>query len=506
MVSWKLRIYEPGGSQGREVSADDGLTLGRSSQCKVTLADSYVSGKHAQIVRVGDEFHIEDMGGSNKTTVEGGPVLSKGQRHPLRHGLIFVIGQTRVEVLSTGTQPSVTAARTAILGAPADAEDGMRTQVSPDFGKAGAGAKPAAAARADESTTKVDEPMTARFDPREEKTIAGPMPARSGPAKGNDDDMGATIADAAGWEAAGGRTVTPPSASRTATPSPPPAPAAPVKAAAPAPAPAPPPAPAAAPAAAVRPPSSIQATPPPPVRPQSITDSTSYSATIVHGSEKLNPVATQALLAKARPRLVFANEALHQIVDIATVEFGIGRHKKRDLGFLIDHPTISALHARIVFDGTRYSLEDLGSTNFTFICYGERRERIMANSKRELADETRVIFGGVEALFVFDTDAEGKPISREYVPRALQHLVRKNRITDQQAKKAQLTASEEGRHAGEILIRDRTIGIGQWLDAVEVTRKQEYTAQSVGGMRNAIIALGVLIVVLILVVLYIMMK
>ena len=45
--------------------------------------------------------------------------------------------------------------------------------------------------------------------------------------------------------------------------------------------------------------------------------------------------------------------------------FEIGRSSKSDLP--IDQESISRHHARITFDGTHHSIEDLGSTNGTFV-------------------------------------------------------------------------------------------------------------------------------------------
>lgn len=65
-------------------------TIGRSSSSDVILADASVSGHHAKLVPVGDDFAIRDLGSTNGTTVDGVPLT--GER-PLRGGETILLGE-----------------------------------------------------------------------------------------------------------------------------------------------------------------------------------------------------------------------------------------------------------------------------------------------------------------------------------------------------------------------------------------------------------------------------
>jgi pSer/pThr/pTyr-binding forkhead associated (FHA) protein len=52
------------------------LAIGRQEGLGVTLADDWVSRRHALIRRSGDEFVLEDLGSSNGTYVDGVPIVS----------------------------------------------------------------------------------------------------------------------------------------------------------------------------------------------------------------------------------------------------------------------------------------------------------------------------------------------------------------------------------------------------------------------------------------------
>ncbi len=56
--------------------------------------DSYVSRKHLQIIRQGDQFLIEDLGSSNGTFINEGPRLNPGIQQPLNNGDRVQMGQT----------------------------------------------------------------------------------------------------------------------------------------------------------------------------------------------------------------------------------------------------------------------------------------------------------------------------------------------------------------------------------------------------------------------------
>ncbi len=80
----------------REVAlTKDRETIGRRSHNDVVIDNLAVSGEHAVIVRAGNTTHIEDLGSTNGTTVNGQPI----KRHLLRDGDTIEVGKYRLRYL-----------------------------------------------------------------------------------------------------------------------------------------------------------------------------------------------------------------------------------------------------------------------------------------------------------------------------------------------------------------------------------------------------------------------
>jgi pSer/pThr/pTyr-binding forkhead associated (FHA) protein len=58
------------------------LCIGRSSECEIRLSSTGVSRKHAQIIREGEVFFIEDLGSTNAVLLNN----VKTRRAALKHG------------------------------------------------------------------------------------------------------------------------------------------------------------------------------------------------------------------------------------------------------------------------------------------------------------------------------------------------------------------------------------------------------------------------------------
>ncbi|MCZ6596720.1 MAG: FHA domain-containing protein, partial [Planctomycetota bacterium] len=133
-------------------------------------------------------------------------------------------------------------------------------------------------------------------------------------------------------------------------------------------------------------------------------DSSGYMGTVMGIEAPMDELARLEALEVTRPRLVIVNEAFGRIVDIEKDVFLIGRRKKENPDLLIDDSALSGRHAEIKYDGRRFFLTDLNSTNHTYI--GD--ERLAAESPREIKSDTRIRFGSVEAVFFTDKDSEGR--------------------------------------------------------------------------------------------------
>lgn len=83
-------VEQPGGGpmgalvlqDGRRVElGDNPITIGRLPECDVSLVDSNVSRKHAEVKRHGNDFVIIDLGSTNGTRVNGAWVTAERRLH-----------------------------------------------------------------------------------------------------------------------------------------------------------------------------------------------------------------------------------------------------------------------------------------------------------------------------------------------------------------------------------------------------------------------------------------
>jgi diguanylate cyclase (GGDEF)-like protein len=81
--------------------------------------------------------------------------------------------------------------------------------------------------------------------------------------------------------------------------------------------------------------------------------------------------------------IVIYGPELGKRVSLGTAPFDIGRSSRNDL--FLDQESISRQHARITFDGTSYWVQDLGSTNGTFV----NDERVKEKRLRD-GDQVRI--------------------------------------------------------------------------------------------------------------------
>lgn len=72
--------------------AEHSIALGRSQECDITLLDTNVSRRHAEIRPRGDGFVVVDLGSTNGTRVNGVPVSER----ELRDGDEITLGNTRL--------------------------------------------------------------------------------------------------------------------------------------------------------------------------------------------------------------------------------------------------------------------------------------------------------------------------------------------------------------------------------------------------------------------------
>ncbi len=120
--------------------------------------------------------------------------------------------------------------------------------------------------------------------------------------------------------------------------------------------------------------------------------------------------------------------------DIDKDEFFIGRHFERDL--ILEEETISGKHAKITRIGNRYEIEDLNSTNGTFV----NKKRI---TKQELRTEDTISFHKYDFRFINTEEVARTVISDGSEFRdSFKTVIRKRSKQEKKMKKEQ-----KGRHS-----------------------------------------------------------
>lgn len=139
----------------------------------------------------------------------------------------------------------------------------------------------------------------------------------------------------------------------------------------------------------------------------------------------------------------------------------IGRSQNADVK--LEDGSVSGRHASLFFGGGLCYLEDLKSTNGTWM--GE--DQLASEEPTPLATDQWLRFGGVDALFLGDRDAAGNPIPEERYEMALGRLRRQGRIDADEERKALIELVEGRRHPGQLLIESGKILPIQWAEAYE---------------------------------------
>ncbi len=79
---------EKGDSTGQDYSFSEAFRIGRGSKCQVRLTDSVVSRQHVEILFIGDQLWIQDLGSANGTFIGDRRI----EREPLKSGTRIRLG------------------------------------------------------------------------------------------------------------------------------------------------------------------------------------------------------------------------------------------------------------------------------------------------------------------------------------------------------------------------------------------------------------------------------
>jgi hypothetical protein len=91
-----LVVVEPKDQKGQRYALDAEVTMGRAAGCTITLADNYASQHHARVFRRDEALHVEDLGSTNGTYLNGTKLTSA---MPLKRGDRVKVGATVFEVV-----------------------------------------------------------------------------------------------------------------------------------------------------------------------------------------------------------------------------------------------------------------------------------------------------------------------------------------------------------------------------------------------------------------------
>ncbi len=91
-----LEFLEPDEMAGQRIDVDLAVVIGRGADCDISLADTYLSTRHARIANDAGDLSIEDLGSTNGTYVN--QELLRG-RVLLERGDMIQVGGVLLEVV-----------------------------------------------------------------------------------------------------------------------------------------------------------------------------------------------------------------------------------------------------------------------------------------------------------------------------------------------------------------------------------------------------------------------
>ncbi len=163
---------------------------------------------------------------------------------------------------------------------------------------------------------------------------------------------------------------------------------------------------------------------------------------------------------KAEARLIVALEGRREVFPINGREIKIGREGDNHLN--IPHPSISISHAKILWTGEGFSIEDLGSATGTRVDDGP----IAPHASRRLRPHAVIRLGDVPCLFLArEPTPWGQREPEADAAQATHYLVRKRWISKRHARGALARAKGDTLALAETLVLTGLISPDQWSEA-----------------------------------------
>ena len=164
-----------------------------------------------------------------------------------------------------------------------------------------------------------------------------------------------------------------------------------------------------------------------------------------------------------KPRLVLASQDRREVVLLPKGETTIGRDPDCDI--VLEHTTVSALHACIRYEKGSFIIEDLESRNGVVV----NDHRLPSGTQIEIHSDTALTIGTLPCLFLVDELAErdeSEPAQEEDERdrRLVSYCIRTGQITPSQGQEVLDDLRENGRSLGETLVMKELLSARAWAE------------------------------------------
>jgi pSer/pThr/pTyr-binding forkhead associated (FHA) protein len=196
-------------------------------------------------------------------------------------------------------------------------------------------------------------------------------------------------------------------------------------------------------------------------RPESSAGFASTEKTVAIGGRAMQSMLVNVARFKAaQPKLVVAAEHEKRVVPIEEMEVVVGRDSKQ-AQIAIQHQSVSSKHARLKFENGRFLVEDLKSSNGTFV---DGNPVAVATP---IQGEQALTFGTVDCLFVQRTPESGGAGGTPQDPHAealCDHTVRLGKATSQQSKDVLAEHRRSGASLGQVFVERGILAPKEWSE------------------------------------------
>ena len=181
-----------------------------------------------------------------------------------------------------------------------------------------------------------------------------------------------------------------------------------------------------------------------------------HGTMLVGALDAKGALVDMAMFQASGARLVIAAQDGRRTAPIGKMETTVGREEG---DVVIAHPSVSKNHAKITFQGGRFFVEDLKSSNGTFV------DGARVDGRAPLTNQGTVTFGTVPCLLVYQ-EAKKAGAAAEDNPAAalLAHLQGLGKITKVEADRALAEHRDRSRDLGEVLVGEGFLEPSDWSE------------------------------------------